>query len=309
MILFHCTWHDKTKWLNSIKKTFTNYKIYTIYNCTNFSKIKYAIIWQLPDKYLKKLNNIELIFSLGAGVDHIISLPSYNKTPIIRLKDQLMAERMSNHIISQVLNYQLNLKLYYEMQKKKKWINFLNPIFNKDCTIGIIGIGFLGKSVAESLLKLGYNVQGFKRTQPLKKCKFKVYYQKRYLKNFLKTSNIVLLVLPNTSDTLNFVNKQFLSYMKSDSLLINVGRGSSINEDDLFTHMKRNKNFHASLDVFKKEPLPKKSKLWNLKNVIITPHVASITVIDSAVQYYYKTLKKINKSKKVRSDVDINRGY
>ena len=115
-ILFYCNWHNKDEWLKKIKKKFKNNKIVTLKDKPDFSKIKYAIIWELPNKIFKKLSNIKLLFSMGAGVDHITNLPSYNRIPIIRLKDPLMAERMSNHVISQVLNYQLDLNTYTKFQ-------------------------------------------------------------------------------------------------------------------------------------------------------------------------------------------------
>ena len=134
--LFYCSWHDKDEWLQKIRKKFRE-NIYTLEDKPNFSKIKYAIVWELPDKIFKKLINIKLIFSLGAGVDHILNLPSYNKTPIIRLKDPVMAQRMSNHVISQILEYQLNLKKYRNSQIKSQWIDFKEPIPNDKLKVGI----------------------------------------------------------------------------------------------------------------------------------------------------------------------------
>ena len=72
-------------------------------------KIEAALVWNLPDKILKKLTNLKIIFSLGAGVDHILNLSNYKKTPIIRIQDQNMRARMLNHVLSQILNYQLKL--------------------------------------------------------------------------------------------------------------------------------------------------------------------------------------------------------
>ena len=115
-ILFYCPWHDRGNWLKQIKKKFKNNKIVTLKDKPNFSKIKCAIIWDLPDGVYQKLANVKLLFSMGAGVDHILNLPSYNKTPIVRIRDSFMAERMSNHVISQVLQYQLDLKNHMQNQ-------------------------------------------------------------------------------------------------------------------------------------------------------------------------------------------------
>ena len=97
--------------------------------------------------------------------------------------------------------------------------------------------------------------------------------------------------------------------MKKDSLLINVGRGATINELDLISHLKKNKNFFVSLDVFKKEPLIKKSPLWKMNNVTITPHVASLTQVDIITDQMYKKFLFFKKNKKIKSNVNLIKGY
>ena len=97
--------------------------------------------------------------------------------------------------------------------------------------------------------------------------------------------------------------------MKKKALLINVGRGSTLDEKALITHLKNHNHFFVSLDVFEKEPLPKTSPLWNLPNVTITPHVASLTVVKTSVNYLYSKYKFFKKNKKINSDVDIRKGY
>ena len=306
---FYCPWHDRDQWLSKLNKKFKNEKIVTLQDNPDFSTIKYAIVWELPDKIYKKLISLKLIFSLGAGVDHILNLPSYNNVPIVRLKDPLMGQRMSNHVISQILQYQLNLKYYMKSQKKNIWENFKEPVQNSNITVGVLGLGFLGSYVAQNLLTLGYKVQGYKITKPKKKFKFPVFFEKKYLKKFIKNSDILVSILPATPQTNNLINKNFLQQMKKKSLLINVGRGSSIKEKDLVSNLKTNKSFYASLDVFVTEPLPKKHPFWNLSNVTITPHVASVTAIDSAINHIYRKFNEFKKNKKIKNDVDLKKGY
>ena len=150
-ILFYCNFSNKKQWLNSIKKKFPKNKVFTINDKPDFLKIEYAIVWNLPNTIMEKLKNVKIFFSLGAGVDHIINLPSYNKTPIVRVKDINMAERMSYHVHSQILIYQLKLYLFQKAQIQKKWIGEQNTKLNKDITIGIVGLGFLGNHVGKYL--------------------------------------------------------------------------------------------------------------------------------------------------------------
>ncbi len=310
-ILFYTTFSDRRIWKKEIKKYFKNAKIISINDKKYFKDVEYAIIWNLPDKILKQLKNLKIIFSQGAGVDHILNLPSYNQTPIVRLKDPIMGDRMANHVLSQILNFQLHLTTYFNFQTKKIWVDdleLLTPLQNKKITIGILGCGFLGTYIAKSLKKLDYKVIGYKKNKNNRSYNFPIYFNKK-INEFIKLSNIIVVLLPSTKDTKNFIDKKFFSKMKKNSLLINVGRGVTLNEKDLIKHLQSNKNFFASLDVFHKEPLPLNSKLWSHPNVIITPHIASITVIESAVQQMYLRYKKFKKTGKIISDVNLKNGY
>ncbi len=307
-ILFHCTFPNEKQWLQCVKKKFKNHKVYTVREKFDYNKIHYAIIWNLPDKVLKKLNNLKVIFSLGAGVDHIINLPNYKNTPILRIKDPNMAERMSYHVHSQILIYQLKLNLFQKAQIKKKWLGEMETLLNNDITVGILGTGFLGGSVGKYLQKLGYKVIGFKKNKPQFRTPFPIYSKNQLLK-FIKLSDIIVSILPSTKDTINFIDKNFLNNMNKKSLLINIGRGISLNEDHLLKHINQNKNFFASLDVFKKEPLPKNHKFWSHPNIIVTPHAAALTDISSSIDLMYSRYLSYKNNGKYTSDVDLKKGY
>ena len=226
-ILFHCTFPNQKKWLQSVKKKFKQHKVYTINHKINFNTVEYAIVWNLPDKILKKLTNLKIIFSLGAGVDHIINLPSYKNTPILRVKDPNMAERMSYHVHSQILIYQLKLNIFQKAQIKRKWLGEKETLLNNQITVGILGTGFLGTTVGKYLKKLDYKVVGFKKSVPKTKIPFPVY-TKNKIEKFIKISDIIVSILPYTEETKNFIDKRFLKKMKKNSLLINIGRGASL---------------------------------------------------------------------------------
>ena len=267
-----------------------------------------ALIWNLPDKILKQLTNLKIIFSLGAGVDHILNLSNYKKTPIIRIQDQNMRARMLNHVLSQILNYQLKLNDYSKAQTKKMWLDERHTALNKELTIGVLGLGYIGGFVANKLKLLGYNVIGYKNSINKSNLSIPVYY-KNSIKSFLKLSDIVVSILPATKKTKDLINKSFLKNMKKNCLLINIGRGPSLNEADLLEHIKKNPNFFASLDVFKIEPLPKKHKFWKNQNIIITPHVAAITDVDSSINYIFNRFEQFRTKGKIKSDVIIKNGY
>ena len=307
-ILYYCTFSNQSKWLTILKKKFKGHEIITIKDDFDLGKIDAAIVWNLPNSILKKLSNIKVIFSLGAGVDHILKLPNYKKTPIIRIKDPNMRERMFNHALSQVLNYQLKLIFYQKAQQQKLWLDERDTLLNKDLTIGVLGLGYIGEYVAERLSKLNYKVVGYKNSTPKSKASFQILTGKK-LNHFISLSDIVVSILPSTKHTLDFIDINFLKKMKKKSLLINIGRGASLNEEDLLNHLKLNKNFYASLDVFKTEPIKKNHKFWNHLNITITPHIAALTDIESSVNYMHMRFLEFRKKNNFTGDVDFKKGY
>ena len=295
-ILFHNTTFDKIDvWKKTIKQYFKNEEIISIKDYKKFNDVKYAIIWNLPDHILPRLKNLKVIFSMGAGIDHILKLKSYNrKISIIRIKDPKMGERIANYSLAQILNYQLNFKIFQNSQINKNWLRQITPNDNENLTVGIMGFGFLGNHIARLLLRLNYNVIGYKKSQ--KKQKYIKIYTGKNIINFIKNSDIIISILPATPETDNIINASFLKKMKKKSCLINIGRGNAVDEKALVEHLKRNKTFFAYLDVFKNEPLKSSSKLWNLPNVSITPHIAGVTVIETAVEYMFKKYKIFKKN-------------
>ena len=308
-ILFHNTTFDKIDvWKKTIKQYFKNEEIISIKDYKKFNDVKYAIIWNLPDHILPKLKNLKVIFSMGAGIDHILKLKSYNKKiPIVRIKDPKMAERIANYTLAQILNYQLNFKIFQNSQIKKYWSGERTPIDNENLTVGILGLGFLGSRIAKKLVNLNYNVIAFKKS-PKRLSNIKIYTKKNIIK-FIKNSDVIVSILPATPETDNIINASFLKKMKKKSCLINIGRGNAIDESALVEHSKSNKDFFAYLDVFKSEPLKPSSKLWELTNVSITPHVAGVTVIESAIEYMFTKYKIYKKNHKLKSDVESNKHF
>ena len=300
-IYFYATFYNQDEFLIKLKKKFKGHSIFTKKDNIKLDIIDVALVWKLPDKILKQLTNLKILFSLGAGVEHILNLRSYLNTPIIRIKDNNMQLRMFNHVLSQILNYQLKLKDYHLAQTKKKWLNEKYTLQNKEITIGVLGLGYLGNFVAKKLQSLNYKVIGFKNSRTKKKSSIPTYY-KNSVKTFLQLSDIIVSILPATPSTKNIINKSFLDQLKKNCLLINTGRGSSLNENDLINHLNKNKNFFASLDVFDKEPLPKNHLFWKHSNVTVTPHVAAITDVDSSIEYIYSKIEYLSKKRKIQSN-------
>lgn len=307
-IFFFATYSNHKEFLTTLRKKFKDDNIYTVDDKIDLKKIDVAMVWNIPESIFDKMKNLKAIFSIGAGVDHILKLSNLKNIPIIRVKDPTMRFRMYNHVLSQILIFQLKLNIYNESQQKKIWLNERYTPLNSELTIGIMGLGYIGNYVAMKIKKLGYNVIGFKRKNKKLKTAFRVYYEKN-ISEFIKRSDVIVSILPSTNSTYNLINHNFLKKMKKNSLLVNIGRGSAVNEQHLITHISKKPNFYASLDVFKSEPLSKNHQFWKNKNITITPHVAAITDHDTSIDYLYKRFLTFKKNKKIKSDVNLSAGY
>jgi glyoxylate/hydroxypyruvate reductase A len=254
-----------------------------------------VMVWKHPRGILKKYPNLKAILSLGAGVDHIISDPDLPEgLPIIRLVDKKLTHEMCLHALHWVLHFHSDQYLYRSQQLKRQWIQ-QSSIQTEDRTIGIMGLGNIGRSIGELLVTQSFNVIGWGANQKSSLTDIKYYYGQDQLSDFLGRTNILINVLPLTSDTTNIITKKELRLLPKNSFIINIGRGGIINEEDLLTLLNDRHIKAAALDVFTQEPLPENNSLWGHPSVYITPHIAGQSNPNSAGQTISENIYRIQK--------------
>ena len=224
---------------------------------------------KLKKKEIDNYPNLKIISRFGTGVDNI-DLDYTKKKKILVLKTRQEPVLPTAELtVALILMITRRLIQNVNSLKNKKWLQFKGQNL-KSKKVGIIGLGLIGRSVANILSRFGCEIYFCDK----KKIKNKSYKQVNISKIF-KYSDIICLHLNFTQDQENFINKKTLNLMKKNCILINTARGSFINEDDLFLHLKKNKNFTAVSDCFKNEPYI--GKLLNLNNFFGTSHVSSNT--------------------------------
>ena len=257
--------------------------------------IKYIIY--SPSSNLKNFNsfpNLSAILNLWAGVEKVVNNKTLN-VPLIRLIDKNMTQSMVEWCITHVLRYHIESDNYV-INKYNKWkINFL-PNLSKNTNIGILGYGILGKAVGIQLSKLGFNVHGWSKNKkkPIKKTK--LFYGDQGLKEMLPKVKILLILLPLTNETENLINYSNMELLQKNSYIINAGRGHIINDDDLLNMLKIGHIKHATLDVFRKEPLPKNHTFWRNPKITVSPHIAAVTRPKSSSKIIIKNILKLEKN-------------
>jgi len=272
----------------------------------NPSQVQFAVDWKNPEGHLLNYPNLKAISSYGHGVDNLLSdtkLP--HGIPIVRLKDETMANLMSEYLLTVVL---LQRRQFLEYVKNLEFSEWGTSIYHPGNQIGILGFGYLGQASAKVFLKMGFNVSGWSRR--MKQFDgISCFSNTEGLTKMLTHTDYLINLLPNTSATQDLLNYQTLSTLKRGAYFINVGRGQTLVDEDLIALLDNGHLSGACLDVFRTEPLPADHKFRNHNKILITPHNSSTTQAASAATQILENYRRAISGKKLLNLVDMKHGY
>lgn len=225
------------------------------------------IVGQPPED----LSGAKLLQSTNAGVEKLLSHIPDNV--IITNVTGAFGEVISEYIIGGVLTLSRNLFQYREQQRRHIWqeIPHGNLLYGRNTLI--LGCGDIGTSTAEKLRAFGMKVTGIRRS-PVPTHGFDRVFGMDMIEELLPETDLLICCLPHTPETVGMLSEKQITLLKRGAVLVNVGRGSLINETALITALKSGNISGAVLDVFALEPLPESSPLWDMENVLITPHIS-----------------------------------
>lgn len=300
---------------NGTKAAAPNRDIRRFPDTGNANDIRYALAWQAPAGELHKFPNLELIVSVGAGVDHLFKDPNLPKVPIVRYVDPDLTTRMTQYIVLQTLFHVRRMSEHQEQQRNNEW-KYLPEPMPAEVRVGIMGIGVLGQAAAKALGQLGYKLNGWSRTQKSVDG-MTCFAGSDGLEPFLNTTDILVVLLPFTPDTKAIINRDLLAKLSTTGrhhrlpgpVLINAGRGGLQVEADILAALEASELYAASLDVFETEPLPTDSPFWQHPRVIVTPHNAAESATDSIAKYFLRQIERLETGQPLENIVDPKVGY
>jgi glyoxylate/hydroxypyruvate reductase A len=240
--------------------------------------IAYACAWKPPPGLLAGFPGLKVIFSLGAGVDHLVGDPSLPALPLVRVVDADLTMRMSEYVALHVLMHHRRVRLYDRQQRERRWHDHHQPAAS-EVNVGVMGLGVLGADAAAVLLRLGFRVAGWSRS-PRNLPGIACYHGADGLDGFLARTEILVCLLPHTPATEGILDLGLFRKLKRDgaqdgAVLINAGRGRLQVEAGILAALAEESLAAATLDVFAAEPLDPASPLWTHPAVTITPHNAA----------------------------------
>lgn len=257
-------------------------------------------------KYINHAKNVVWMQSVFAGVDAMMQ-PSLSKDYILTNVKDTYGDAMAEFVFGYILMFEKEILENLGFQREKVWNQ--RPFGTlKEKTIGIMGAGSIGKEIAKISNAFGAKTIGFKNCREEVEF-FDEVYGKEDIKHFLAESDYVVMVLPKTVETDDIMNEKTLEMMKKSAVLINVGRGNAVNENDLVNALKSGVISKAVLDVFKEEPLSRESELWSLPNVFITPHVSGYTLSERIFEIFEENYRRFIEGEELIYKVDLGRGY
>jgi glyoxylate/hydroxypyruvate reductase A len=295
-------------WKEALKKSAPEIPIYSYLEDHPRENIKMVLVWKHPTGAIKEYPNLECIASTGAGVDFLFEdkdLPT--NVPITRVVDENLAKDMSEHVIALIFSHLKNLNQYKVDQFNKVWKPFDYHRI-EDLTIGIMGLGALGKVLAEDLLRFGFKVQGWSGTRK-NLSGIKTFAGGKAQTAFLNSTQILVCLLPLTKETSGILNKDLFLQLPKGAHIINVARGGHLVDKDLLEMLDNDHLSGASLDVYHQEPLSTNHPFWEHPKVHMTPHYASVSDTNSVVPQILENYRRLGSGQKLLNLVSIAKGY
>ena len=235
----------------------------------------HGIIGYVPADLLHAADALEWIHLSWSGVDAFIKPGVLPESVTVCNARGAHGLAVSEHMVALTMMLVRRLYAYRDNQKKRKWEMLGNTISVEGATIAVLGIGNIGGDYARKVHAMGAHVIGVRRTNGEKPEGVDEQVTIDKLDEILPRADLVAMNLPGGEATLNLMDERRLRLMKKGAYLINVGRGVSIDQEALIKVLKEEPLGGAALDVTVPEPLPENDPLWDAKNIIITPHVAS----------------------------------
>jgi len=264
-----------------------------------------ALCWNTPPGVYAQMPRLQLVHSIAAGVDNI--LPGAAGLPVCRVVDADLTRGMLQYVLWAVLHFHRSFDLALRQQRSRQWSRPpLRPA--AECRVGVMGLGALGRSVASKLLAEGYAVAGWSRS--LHQIEgVHTHAGQEGLERFLASTDILVNLLPLTDDTRGILGRELFEQLPAGACIVGCGRGEHLVVDDLIAALESGHLRGAVLDVFPHEPLDAASPLWDMPEVVVTPHMATMASPKAVVQQVAENIRRLQGSQPLRNRVDPARGY
>jgi glyoxylate/hydroxypyruvate reductase A len=271
--------------------------------------VHYALVWEPDAGRLAAMPNLRLILSTAAGVDHITRDPTWPRhVPLVRMGGDETAQRMGEFVCMAALALLRDFRRVTLNQHARNWDYFENPRCAFDVRVGVMGLGNLGARAATMLAGLGFQVAGWSRSAK-QIPSIQTYTGPAERDAFLARSDILVCLLPDTTDTRGAICAETIAHLPPGAAVINAARGGHVVLPDLVAALDSGHLSGALLDVFDTEPLPPDHPIWVHPKVTVTPHMASLASRRARAHYVADAIARFERGDALSNLYDPERGY
>ncbi|UGB32225.1 D-2-hydroxyacid dehydrogenase [Metabacillus sp. B2-18] len=266
--------------------------------------------FDITEELLDKMSSLKWVQVFQTGVEHVPISELEKRNITLTNVRGIYGDSISEYVMGIILYHVRNFSSFIENKKKHIWDRQLLPDEVNNKTISILGAGIIGREVAKKAKAFGMNVLGVNtsgRSQP----NFDEMFSLKDMDSAICRADYIVALLPVTSETYQCIGSKQFSKMKQSAYFINVGRGELVDENALIKSLINNEISGAALDVFQQEPLPKHHPLWEVENLIITPHLSGKTIYfyDRCIKIFSHNLHLFKSKKELLYSIDVNKGY
>jgi glyoxylate/hydroxypyruvate reductase A len=269
--------------------------------------VRFLFAWVPPDDLMRQFPNLRVLFSAGAGGDQFDFAALPRELPVVRMIEPGIVRAMTEYVSWAVLGVHRDMPLYLAQQREETWRTVpVVPASRR--RVGVLGLGVLGRAVLERLQSYGFECAGWSRSRHSLDG-VACHAGPGELPEFLARTDILVCLLPLTGATRGILDAQLFSLLPRGASLVHAGRGPQLVDADLRAALERGQLASAVLDVCDPEPLPPGHWLWTHPRVWLTPHIASMTQPESAVEVMLDNLRRFEAGEPMTGLVDRAAGY
>jgi glyoxylate/hydroxypyruvate reductase A len=306
-VLFYSEVDDPVAWGNALRANIRDLDFRVYPDIGNPDDVRHVLAWKPYPGFFKPFKNLVQVINLGAGVDALVGRTDLPDLPISRLADAGMVALMKSYVLFAVLRYARDIPSFEQAQRRREW-HYIHPRPLHQINVGVMGLGHLGSAAASGLVDAGFAVRGWDlaaKSIP----GVTSFHRESDRTAFLSGLEVLVNMMPLTPNTTGLIDRNLLAALPRGAKFVNASRGPVLDEAALLEALRSGQIGGATLDVFEVEPLPSEHPFWTMDNVLITPHLASITIPELAARDVAESIRRVSAGGEPLHRVDPQLGY